>query len=581
MISARVTAGQNATVIGRGFQPGSLVRVSIDGPSELLDDGVQRAASSSCDITQALRTRATDSPGRYRVTLDGVNLTGSAISVQTEFELVGGSAEPTPASAEPTPGAATPVPPATPVAPDTPAAPPPDQPPPPPVDGSAALAFDQSLTVTGGSAVPMVGVPTEYSHVMRLTNTGVLTSGLRPDKNVPGEVLASWSVRSADDGPWLPLSVVAVLQGDTLTLRTTTEYTPGTQIVSSNANVGQTSVQGSTLVWEGRLQPGETLTLQTNVVHTPTEAGVVNDVVRAQSVVGTTARGATLVVPPPRRPVPPPPQRLVQPTPLPVDPATGSRFFPATGFSVADDNIWLYFVRRGGERTFGAPLSRLMLLNGAWVQLFERGMLQAFEDGRVVSVNLLEAPYLPYETIGDLTLPTVDEGLIAGAPDPAAGDFASRAQEFVRDNSPDQYEGLATRFYNTFLGTVLFRDAFWDGVGDPNLIPGFNLEIWGLPTSLPALRVDANGEIDPNVARLRFQRGVMVHDATSGTTTAPSLGYSLRSILLGDGSQPELEAVAGTSPLWAQYDPESPDWVRRPEELAETNLVLVFTREDD
>jgi len=73
----------------------------------------------------------------------------------------------------------------------------------------------------------------------------------------------------------------------------------------------------------------------------------------------------------------------------------------------------------------------------------------------------------------------------------------------------------------------------------------------------------------------------MVHDATSGTTTAPPLGYSLRSILLGDGSQPELEAAGGASPLWAQYDPESPDWVRRPEELAETNLVLVFTREDE
>src|SRR5205823_1630829 len=96
-----------------------------------------------------------------------------------------------------------------------------------------------------------------------------------------------------------------------------------------------------------------------------------------------------------------------------------------------------------GQRTFGSPISRLMLLNGAWVQLFEKGMLQVFEDGRVATVNLLEAPYLPYEAVGDLTFPPVDGDLIQFAPDPAAPDFATVAQEFVRQNAPEQFEGLA------------------------------------------------------------------------------------------------------------------------------------------
>src|SRR5205085_2419994 len=154
------------------------------------------------------------------------------------------------------------------------------------------------------------------------------------------------------------------------------------------------------------------------------------------------ARGTSLVVPPPAPPVPPPAQRLVQPPPPPVDPTTGSRLFPATGFAVGNDAIWVYYHRRGGPRTFGAPISRLMRIGGAQVQLFERGMLQVGEGGAVTALNLLEAPFLTFQNLGDVMLPGVDDNLVATAPSPDQPDFGDAAQEFVRVNSPQAFEGL-------------------------------------------------------------------------------------------------------------------------------------------
>jgi hypothetical protein len=561
MVSARLSPGQSGTVIGRGFQPGSTATVDIDGPNGRYVSLSSRSATSVCEIMQTFATSAGDAPGRYSVLMRGVNAAGAPIAVQAEFELTSAS-EPLPP-----PVLAPPQDPPTPTASPVPVSPT-LAPPGLPADAPAPLLVDQTLTITGGSQVPTQGETTEYAHVMRITNTGVV--GQR------GEVRAASFVMPLEHGRLLVL-----MQGDTLVFEVRNEYSGDTRVTNATASGGQTSTQGSTLTWIGRVAPGETLVLQTSLQQTPSTAGVLNEPLHAQSINATNTQGRRLTVPPPPRPALPPSQRVVQPSPPPVDPATGPRFFAETGFSVADDSIWMYFVRRGGVRTFGAPISRLMLLNGAWVQLFEKGMLQTFEDGRVVSVNLLEAPYLPYEALGDLTVPPVDDALILAAPDPAAPTFAVGAQEFVRENAPEQFESLATRYYATFLSTVLFRDAFWDGRGDPNLIPGFNLEIWGLPTSRPSYHVIGPEQIDPARALLRYQRGIMVHDGRTGTTTAAPLGYYLRAILAGDPAQSALAEVAAASPLWAQYDPEALNWVARPEALPETNLVLVFTREDE
>jgi hypothetical protein len=195
-------------------------------------------------------------------------------------------------------------------------------------------------------------------------------------------------------------------------------------------------------------------------------------------------------------------------------------------------------------------------------------------------LNLLEPPFLAFQNLGEVVLPSVDEGLVATAPSPDLPDFGERAQEFVQVNSPQEFEGLNPQFYSTFLGTVRFSDAFFDGRGDPNLVPGFNLEIWGFPRSLPSFYARAPEETDATRAVLLFQRGVMVHDSGAGTTEPLPLGRYMRALLTGDDSRPALVEAAQESPLWAQYDPEAVGWVARPDELPDSNLVLAFTPDE-
>jgi hypothetical protein len=431
------------------------------------------------------------------------------------------------------------------------------------------LLVQQSLQVVGGSQVPTVGETSVYEHLVRITNTGGGPLSLSLDGN--------GMVRAA--------SYPGLLQGQTLSVTFNTDYSPDSMIVNTSSNVGQTSVRGQTVTWNGQLGSGESVELRTTVAQTPTSSLVLNQPVRGQSLqVADPARGTTLTVPPARLPAPqlPPAQRVVQPTPPPVDPITAPRFFPAMGFTVTDDDVWNYFVRRGGQRTFGLPLSRTFTLEGTRVQLFERGLLQVVEapDGRrsVTAVNLLEAPFLPFERLGDELLPPVDGGLVVGAPDPEAPSFGQASQEFVQAAAPEGFEGKNTRFYSTFLGTVLYRDAFFNGEGDPNLVPLFDLEIWGLPTSQPDYGLDANGLPDPQVVYLRFQRGVMRHDARAGATRGIDLGSYLRSVLRGE---PSLAGVAtNATPLWAQYDPTAPRGVARPDELPDTDLTQAFEPEE-
>jgi hypothetical protein len=551
LLSSRIVQGNAVNYRGRGFNPDSSVVVDVIGPAGAVGTVILQA-NAGCEVASSIPgTDTTGYPaGRYVIVLTGVSSSGSSISPRAEFDIIARNpSDPLPTDV-PTPAPVLTI---APTPTDIPAGVP-----------IAPIAVNQTLEIVGGNPVPAVGEQTDYLHVIRMTNTSSATQHFN---------------LAADVGRGLVFAANLAQSGHTLTL--TTDYAPDTIVVSSSANTGSVAVQGSSVTWNGSLAAGQSLELRTNLAQTPTTAFALNSPVRGQSLSVADPRGVALAVPRPQPPRPPPAARLIQPPPPPVDPLTGSRFVPETGFSVVDESIWTYYVRRGAARTFGPPISRLMLLNGAWVQLFEKGMLQTFEDGRVVSVNLLEPPYLPYESFADVTLPAADEGLILGAPDPAAPGFATAAQDFVQANAPEQYEALATRFYSTFMGTVLFRDAFFDGRGDPNLVPGFNLEIWGLPTSRPTYQAITVDQVDPSIALLRYQRGLMRHDSRTGTTAAVPLGYYLRAIIAGDTTQAGLGEVAGGSPLWAQYDPEGFNGVARPSELAETNLALVFTREDD
>jgi hypothetical protein len=205
-------------------------------------------------------------------------------------------------------------------------------------------------------------------------------------------------------------------------------------------------------------------------------------------------------------------------------------------------------------------------------------------------VNLLEEPFLPYAALGDFWLPEIDAQLVASAPDPSVANYHSATQEFVRVYAVQRYEDHPTEFYTTFLGTVLFRDAFFDGQGDDSLLPGFNLEIWGVPTTSATYLIvhfdpspDDGADvpvIDNLIVVQRFQKGVMRYDSASRNRSAVPLGIYVRALMTGE-ALPELAEAAQYSPLWSQYNPDAVNWVDRPDDSPDTNLVLAFVREDE
>ncbi|HZT07042.1 MAG TPA: hypothetical protein VFC51_08430 [Chloroflexota bacterium] len=567
MASNRLTRGQQTTYSAVGFRPGSMVQVTVEDPSlpspqptlPFFVDSQVGPATTTCAVVGTLTPNPTVPVGHYRLSLTGLNHVGALVTARIDFDVVAEQGVPTSTPLPPPPPGAT----ATPtVPPTTPGAP-------------APVVVQQTLNLIGGARVPVVGQASTYQHVIRVTNTS------------PQALDSSAIARLFD-------VIAASLQGSGINMSFQTDYAETSQIAQASANVGRTTVRGTSVIWDGQLQSGESLELTTTFDFTPTTALALNQPIRGQSFSVSDPRGVTLALAPQPLPQLPVAQRVVQPPPPPVDPITGNRYFSETGFGIGDDNMWNYFVRRGGLRTFGFPISRMFVLSGQSVQLFEKGMLAVDDSGNVTTLNLLEDPFLPYDQLGDLSLPDDDPGLIGSAPDPAAPDYLDQVQEFIRVNAAETFDGNPTHFYSTFLGTVPYFDAFFTGDGDPNLLPGFDLEIWGFPTSQPGYRVigydvirsDTPGVpdtqqpvLDTSVVLQRFQRGVMRYDATTGTSTGVPLGPYLRAIIMGQVDAPVLADAASSSPLWAQYNPDAVNWIDRPDDLPDTNLVLAFEPE--
>ncbi|MBX6770355.1 MAG: hypothetical protein IRY83_01380 [Chloroflexi bacterium] len=250
--------------------------------------------------------------------------------------------------------------------------------------------------------------------------------------------------------------------------------------------------------------------------------------------------------------------------------ARTSRLFPETGFRVDNDTIWDYFVHRGGVATFGYPVSRPFRLQGFIVQIFQRRVIQLDAAGHPRLLNLLDPGLLPYRHFNGVTLPSADPALVRSAPNPTD---ASAVLAFVQTHAPDTFAGQPVGFFETFRQTVSTGTALPAG-GDPGLVLGFDLEMWGLPTSQPM--------VDPNnhaFIFLRFQRGIMHYDASCGCTRGLLLGDYLKSILTGRNLPPDLEQEARNSPLYRQYDPSAPHWVRDPSLLPGTDLTYAFERQ--
>lgn len=252
----------------------------------------------------------------------------------------------------------------------------------------------------------------------------------------------------------------------------------------------------------------------------------------------------------------------------------GVLYFSETGFAVDEPRFVEYFNKRGGVATFGFPISRTIRFQGVPTQFFQRIVIQLWPNGAVQPLNLLDPGLLPYTSINGSTFPAPNERLAGLAPSPGQPGYGTEVLEFIRRNAPETFNGQPVRFFSTFNSTVTADVAFGRGGGDAGLLPLINLEIWGVPTSLPAQ--------DPNNGNFiyqRFQRGIMHYDATCRCTQGLLLADYFKSLLTGENLPIDLEAQATGSPFLRQFAPDRPTGLRQPMALPGTDLTSAFTRQ--
>ena len=257
-----------------------------------------------------------------------------------------------------------------------------------------------------------------------------------------------------------------------------------------------------------------------------------------------------------------------------VDP-TDPRFFPQTGFRIDNDKFYDYFQHRGGLNNFGFPVSRTFRFLGKTVQFFQRRVLEINPDGGVGQLNLLDSGGLmPFTSFNFAEFPPVDPALIKQAPAVGSPNYDTAVLTFIRQHVSNTFQGLPVNFFNTFQNTVSLGTAFPNGDGNPSLLLGFDLEMWGLPLSEPAF--------DPHnhdFVYQRFQRGIMHFDNTKHTTEGILTADYLKSIITGVNLPGDLAVEAAGSPLFKQYNNGKPNGLNNPAALPNTNLIEAFEPE--
>jgi N-acetylmuramoyl-L-alanine amidase len=266
-------------------------------------------------------------------------------------------------------------------------------------------------------------------------------------------------------------------------------------------------------------------------------------------------------------------QVAASPTPPPAPVPNDERYFQQTGYRVGDDAFWNYFKVRGGVRSFGYPVSNVFMLSGTKVQIFQRQILQLRPDGGVQLLNLLDEGLLPYTRMNGSTFPAPDPAVISQSPKIDAPDYHEKTLDFVRAMAPDTFEGEPVNFARTFFSTVRPEDAYPNGVPSDGqaLLPYFNLEIWGLPTSKPA-----RDPTNANFIYQRFQRGIMHYDKGCGCTQGLLLADYVKSLLTGQNVPPDLADQARASKLIGQFKPGQPQAMARPGDLPGSDLSNSF-----
>jgi N-acetylmuramoyl-L-alanine amidase len=223
-----------------------------------------------------------------------------------------------------------------------------------------------------------------------------------------------------------------------------------------------------------------------------------------------------------------------------------SRFFEQTRYRIDEDAFWDYFRRRAGVRTFGYPVSGTFTLLGMKVQMFQRQVLQLRPDGGVQTMNLLDDGLMPYTRMNGSTFPAPDKNVYGQSPKPDDSNYHEKTLQFVRDMAPDNWDGEQVNFARTFFSSVRLDEAYPNGVPDEGegLLPYFNLEIWGLPTSRPM-----HDPTNPNFIYQRFQRGIMHYDKGCGCTQGLLLGDYFKAILTRKNLPGDLAEQAKSSLL--------------------------------
>jgi N-acetylmuramoyl-L-alanine amidase len=255
--------------------------------------------------------------------------------------------------------------------------------------------------------------------------------------------------------------------------------------------------------------------------------------------------------------------------PLPANGATG-RFYAQTGFTIDDASFLDYFDHRGGVKAFGYPVSRTFRFLGFPVQVFQRAVMQRYPDGHVQLMNLLDGTLFPYTQVNGATFPAVDTKLTATAPTVGSPGYSQAILAWIGKNTPDRWGGLPVAFYSNFMSTVTVSDVFPTGKPNQN-VSGFDLEIWGVPTSQPAT--------DPHNSKFvyqRFQRGILHFDQNATTTQGILLADYFKGILMGENIPPDLAVQAKSSPYYRQYNPLKPNWVDQPSKVPGTDLTRAF-----
>jgi len=257
----------------------------------------------------------------------------------------------------------------------------------------------------------------------------------------------------------------------------------------------------------------------------------------------------------------------------PASPQADSRYFAETGFRVGNRYFFDFFKQRGGVRTLGAPVSRQFRYLGFPAQIFQNRMLLLQPDNTVYVVPLGNSAIFPFTQVNGMTLPPVDDSILAQMPsDPNAPDYSVQTLSMVQQLVPDDFNGLPVRFLSTYFSSVSYDEAFPKGDQPQEMLPYVAFQVWGRPLSQPTA-----DPANPNRVYQRFENGIMMYDGDAGTTSSLPLGTYLKEVLTGQDLPPDLAAAAQGSRFINQYQAPPPPALARPSDLPDSDLSDAFT----